>query len=101
DPRTEGFPGGGVERLQGFLVPVGYEEGEIQEDACILENLDLFPCLIGNPDPRLLGVVRENTDLLTEYRPRSEGPSLKVPARLREGSRGIAVEGKAFHLCRN
>lgn len=77
DPRAERVPCGGVERLQGFLFPVGHEEGEVQEDAYDLENLDFFPCLVGNPDPALFDIVRENMNFLTEDRPRSEGPSSK------------------------
>jgi len=83
DARAERVPCGGVERLQRFLVPVGYEKGEVQEDAGPWRTR--FPRrLVGNPDPALFGIVRENSDFLTEYRPCGEGPSLKSFTRLRK-----------------
>lgn len=52
DPRAEGVPGSGVERLQRFLAPVRNEECEVQEDTGTLENLDFLPALSEIQIPR-------------------------------------------------
>lgn len=85
DTRAERVPRGGVERLQGLLVPAGHEEGEVQEDSRRSGEPRSPPRLVGDPDPTLFSIVREDVDLLTENRPRGEGsPSKFLPGSVRK-----------------